>query len=448
MSTSLTALLLAAAPAVSRVLPGRPRLLVIPLAVSVLCVLWIALLRAALPGFRPRHTRIAIGLSVTMVAAILLRFMLRSVAGAMGGSWFYLLVILPTAVLQVTVIASLMSAPFWVPLGLWAKRRLQRLPQVVPSPPQSTALGRPLPRALQRPVQVLRRIGVLPAPGAAPRITRREVLLAAPWVVPAGAFVGSLYGVGYESRHVVLRQVKIRIPGLPPALAGLRIGQVTDIHIARLQTQMRQLERALQLLADARVDLLCPTGDLCDEPRVHLDVLRLIQSMPARLGHFACLGNHELYLGDLDWVRRCYDRAKIHLLEDESVLLDGLRLVGLSYPSHERSPRMDPSRVPALLDEALREQRREETTVLLSHHPHTFPGVAGRNVALQISGHTHGGQVGFGERGWIEPFYPNARGHYKQQDGSQLYVSSGLGHWLPFRLNCPPEAVIIELQPA
>ncbi|HPH26480.1 MAG TPA: metallophosphoesterase, partial [Pseudomonadota bacterium] len=311
MSTSLTALLLAAAPAVSRVLPGRPRLLVIPLAVSVLCVLWIALLRAALPGFRPRHTRIAIGLSVTMVAAILLRFMLRSVAGAMGGSWFYLLVILPTAVLQVTVIASLMSAPFWVPLGLWAKRRLQRLPQVVPSPPQSTALGRPLPRALQRPVQVLRRIGVLPAPGAAPRITRREVLLAAPWVVPAGAFVGSLYGVGYESRHVVLRQVKIRIPGLPPALAGLRIGQVTDIHIARLQTQMRQLERALQLLADARVDLLCPTGDLCDEPRVHLDVLRLIQSMPTRLGHFACLGNHELYLGDLDWVRRCYDRAKI-----------------------------------------------------------------------------------------------------------------------------------------
>ncbi|HNF95933.1 MAG TPA: hypothetical protein PK493_01505, partial [Pseudomonadota bacterium] len=72
--------------------------------------------------------------------------------------------------------------------------------------------------------------------------------------------------------------------------------------------------------------------------------------------------------------------------------------------------------------------------------------VGGHQVALQLSGHTHGGQVGLGGRSLLEPVYPLIRGHYRGQDGvSQLFVSAGLGHWLPFRFGCPPEVVVIEL---
>jgi predicted MPP superfamily phosphohydrolase len=102
-----------------------------------------------------------------------------------------------------------------------------------------------------------------------------------------------------------------------------------------------------------------------------------------------------------------------------------------------------------MLDSALRERKPDETTVLLSHHPHVFQQIGGRGVALQLSGHTHGGQLGLGEGSWVEPLYPLVRGRYRSPDGaSQLFVSSGLGHWLPFRVNCPPEVVIIELVPA
>ena len=145
--------------------------------------------------------------------------------------------------------------------------------------------------------------------------------------------------------------------------SDFQIGQVTDIHVAKMQTQLYHLERALQRLSEERLDLLCPTGDLCDEPRLHLDVLRLIRQVPTRLGHFACLGNHELYLGDLPWVRRSYERADVHLLEDESVKVGGLRLAGISFPHSGRMPRLDHAIVPRLLDETLHDQGRDETTV-------------------------------------------------------------------------------------
>jgi predicted MPP superfamily phosphohydrolase len=106
------------------------------------------------------------------------------------------------------------------------------------------------------------------------------------------------------------------------------------------------------------------------------------------------------------------------------------------------------------VDEALRERSatEETATVLLAHHPHTFTQLAGRKIALTLSGHTHGGQLGFGDGSAVEKLYPYARGLYRMNGepdaASQLFVSSGLGHWLPCRVNCPPEAVVFEIQPA
>lgn len=454
MSASLTALL-AAAPAVAHAMPLRPRLWSFPLVIGALCALWIGLLWYALPGFKRRHALAATILCVLLCLSTVPRLYFR---GALTPSWaptYYTWVVLPATVVQVAVLAGLVTAPLWVPLGRLVRRRLAAMPDqaaeeaapAVPAetpPPASPAAGEPLPPPLRLPVRRLQR----PEPGAEPgseRLSRRQLLAAAPWVLPGGALIGATYGVLIESEQLIVRRVRIAVPGLPPELEGLRIGQVTDIHIARMQTQLRHLERALERLSQERLDLLCPTGDLCDEPRLHLDVLRLLKQVPTRLGHFACLGNHELYLGDLSWVRRCYERSGVHLLEDESIKLGALRLAGIGFPHDGRVPRLAHARVPGLLDATLRDQSRGDTTVLLAHHPHVVQHLGGRGVALQLSGHTHGGQLGLGEGSLIEPVYAQARGRYQLPDGSQLFVSSGLGHWLPFRLNCPPEAVIIEL---
>lgn len=457
MSASLVVLLASAGPALARGISLRPRLGMFPVVLGMLCLLWLGLMRYALPGFGRRLTRLGLVVVALVVLSLLPRFLWR---GVFTPPWFYGWVVLPSTVVQVAMMAGLLSAPLWVLLGRLTKGWLRTLPaespppapvSIEPSAPPADSAGRalgwPLPRAL---ASLRRRLQLAADPSVLrPLLSRRALLAGAPWAVPGGALIISAYGSLIESRRVVVRRLQIAIPGLHPSLHGLRIGQVTDIHVARLQTQFAHLERGLSLLADEHPDLVCPTGDLCDEQHVHRDVLRLIKQVPARLGHFACLGNHELYLGTLGWLRHGYESAQIQLLQDESVALGKLRLCGISYPHNGRTPRMDPDVVPGLLDETLRERQADETTVLLSHHPHVFQHLDGRGVALQLSGHTHGGQLGRGEGSWMEPLYPLARGRYRSPDGaSELFVSAGLGHWLPFRVNCPPEVVLITLVPA
>jgi predicted MPP superfamily phosphohydrolase len=84
---------------------------------------------------------------------------------------------------------------------------------------------------------------------------------------------------------------------------------------------------------------------------------------------------------------------------------------------------------------------------MLSHRPAAFDAAAENGVDLTLAGHTHGAQVGLFGRSLLEPLWPEARlwGHYRQ-GVSQLYTSSGVGHWFPFRLGCPSEAPVIELR--
>lgn len=424
MSAGFLAALIASAPHLSRAAVLRPRYGSIPLLLAALCFLWVLLLRYALPGFTRRATAAALGMCVVL----LLSWLPRAAGHGWGARYltpdYYHYVILPTTVVQVAVLAGLLSAPLWVLLGRVAKRWLSRQA----APPQNEPAKTPEPMP----------------------ISRRTLLATAPWVLPSGAFIAAGYGSFVESRKAVLRRVRVAVPGLPPALAGFRIGQVTDMHIARDLTQLQHLERGLSLLAAERLDILCATGDLCDEPRMFSTVLRLLAQVPVRLGHFGCLGNHEMFVG-LDVVRRAYDRSPVQLLEDDSVRLGELRLCGIGYAMRGRSMRLYLPDVPLQLAAALRKRRHDEptATILLAHHPHVISELGGHDISLVLAGHTHGGQLGLGSGSVIEPVYPYARGLYRDPaKKEQLFVSSGLGHWLPMRLNCPPEVVVIELIPA
>ncbi|HNN92074.1 MAG TPA: metallophosphoesterase [Pseudomonadota bacterium] len=451
--------LLASAPLLSRPALFRPRYGSFPLLLLGICLLWVVLLRYALPGFRRRATLAALAL----VALLVLSWLPRAAGKSWGARFltptYYRLVILPTTAIQVAILGSLLTAPIWVPWGRRARRRLEEsaAPETAPSSvePEPTKPAEPVTQSPTALARTSRRSTTGPERPLSTRrlLARREVIAAAPWLLPAAALSTATYGALFESRRVVVRYLRIAIPGLPPSLTGFRIGQVTDIHIAHDLTQLRHLDRALGLLADQGLDILCATGDLCDEPKLYLTMLRMLAQVPTRLGHFGSIGNHELFMG-LDVVRRAYDRAPVQLLEEESVRLGGLRLAAIGYPTRGRSPRLSLEDVPTQLDEALRQRSESEgtATVLLAHHPHSFTQIGGRRIALTLSGHTHGGQLGYGEGSAIERVYPYARGLYRQAGegaaSSQLFVSSGLGHWLPCRINCPPEAVVIELQPA
>lgn len=441
MLSGVLALVLSSAPLLPRLSLFRPRYGSFPLLLSTICLLWVGLLYYGLPGFRRRQIWAALALCALLVVSWLPRAAGRTWGARFLTARYYHYVIIPTTAVQIGILGGLLLAPFWVPLGRLVRRRLARMPDA----PVENVQSEIPPPGQEGP----------PSPIATPLISRRKLLAATPWILPAGAFVASSYGSFIEARRVIVRRLRVPVPGLPPSLNGFRIGQITDLHIARDLTQLHHLERGLQLLADERLDILCATGDLCDEPRLFATVLRLIGQVPTRFGHFGCIGNHELFVG-LDVVRRAYDRSPVQLLEDESVRLGGLRLAGIGYAMRGRSPRLSLPDVPLQLDEALAQRRQDEptATVLLAHHPHIIEKTQGRNIALTLSGHTHGGQLGLGDGSAIERFYPYARGLYRmpssptaQEGQSLLFVSSGLGHWLPVRINCPPEVVILELYP-
>lgn len=419
----------------------RPRLGRFPLILLFLCVVWGLLLRVGFPRQR-RRLSAAVALGTLLLLSIWLPRVsttpeIRALVGTSAYQW-----VLPLAtVIQVTMLLSLLSAPLWLALAALSRRGV-----VTPAPPVAPPIAPSAEPSVEPSAEpsVEPLVEVQRAPrGPLVLTSRRQALAALAASMPAGAALAASYGVLIESRQLLLRHVRVRVPGLPAALRGLRIGQITDAHIAPDLTALRHLERGCALLADARLDLMVTTGDLCDSPRQFDDVVRLISAIPARLGRYAVLGNHELYL-DQPMIYRSYERSATQLLTDESQRLGALTVAGIGYP-HAGSVRMSRERLPRMLDSALAERAADTFTLMLSHHPHAILASAGRGIGLMLSGHTHGGQVGIGERSLLEPFYGYVRGLYQMGDGTQLFVGSGLGHWLPFRVNCPPEVVVIEL---
>ena len=188
------------------------------------------------------------------------------------------------------------------------------------------------------------------------------------------------------------------------------------------------------------------TGDLSDDVELMGPALARIAAVPARFGHVAIPGNHEYYVG-IDRFVQEVKASPVRLLTGEVLTLtqgaDVLHVVGIDYP-HMRGIK-DEVQFAHFLDNALK-QAGPGFKLLLSHHPDAFDQAAARLIDVVLAGHTHGGQINILGRsllaGWLK--YP--RGRYAQGH-TQMYVTTGLGHWMPFRVNCPTELPVIELVP-
>lgn len=268
------------------------------------------------------------------------------------------------------------------------------------------------------------------------------------------ALAALLVGAGVAgyvgSRRLVVRRVPLTPRGLPPALHGLRIAQLSDLHVGP-QTSRRQLGRIATAVRNAKPHLIAYTGDQVDDHPADMDAFaRAFAGLGAPLGAWAVPGNHDVYAGWAD-VRRRTERIGIRVLVNEASRLEhsgtAFWLVGTGDPAGERMGR-GPERAAPDLDRAMAGVPPDAFSVVLAHNPALFPGLARRGARVVLSGHTHHGQLSVPALGWslASAFLEYAMGTY-ERDGAVLYVSPGANYWgIPFRLGAWPEVTIIELQ--
>jgi predicted MPP superfamily phosphohydrolase len=265
-------------------------------------------------------------------------------------------------------------------------------------------------------------------------------------VLALAALVGM---AGYAgSRRLVVREVVASWPELPAALDGVRIAQVSDVHVGP-HTPRGHLARVARAVRDAAPDLVAVTGDLVDDHAA--DVAHYaagLGALAAPLGVYAIPGNHDVYAG---WasVRAGLERLPLTVLVNESRVVErnGARLaiVGTGDPAGRRG---GAERAAPDLPTALAGVPPGAFAVVLAHNPALWPALAERGVPLTLSGHTHWGQFALPSLGWslATPFLEHSMGTY-ERGRSLLYIHPGTNYWgIPFRLGTPPEVAVVTLR--
>jgi len=279
--------------------------------------------------------------------------------------------------------------------------------------------------------------------GAGDGVARTVVLLAAPSLLLLGI-------AGYiGSRRLVVRELSLAPRKLPRALDGLRIVQLSDLHVGP-HTPRSQLRRIADAASAANAHLVAFTGDQVDDHPADVDVLAaLFGDLRAPLGVFAIPGNHDVYAGWSE-VRRRLVEAGITVLVNDAVALEhrGQRfwLVGTGDPSARYFGGTDHGAPD--IPRALANVPAGDFHVVLAHDPRLFPELARAGAPLVLSGHTHHGQLSLPARNWslASVFLEFAMGTY-ERTGSLLYVSPGTNYWgIPFRLGAWPEVTVITLR--
>jgi uncharacterized protein len=325
--------------------------------------------------------------------------------------------------------------------------------------------------------------GAIPPAEMVPDPSRRYFFRAASALAGATPFLGAMYGFAAERLNYQIRRIDIPLANLPPALEGMRILQLSDIHLSGYMSPAN-VRRAVDMGNDLGADLAVVTGDFITGAADSLtDCIDEVRRLRAPLGVWGCNGNHEIYARAEDAAEQLFAESGMKLLRHASaqIAFRGARfnLIGVDY-QRERATggyrvQMLPNLAPLV--------RRDMPNILLSHNPNTFNRAAELGIELSLAGHTHGGQIqveildhrlsparfitdyiaGTYYRPLCMPA-PNQRAlkgvnypasnempvaSHAQPPLSVLYVNRGLGTvGAPVRLGVPPEITLITLRRA
>ena len=352
---------------------------------------------------------------------------------------------------------------------LWTRIRRSRQAQPAPAPTQS---GVGLASAAS--VEQLRDPG------------RRYFFRAATAAAGATPFLGAMYGYAAERLNYQVRREEIPISNLNPALDGLSIVQISDIHLSGYMPRA-QVRRAVDMANELGAHLAVVTGDFITSASDSLqDCIEEIRQLRASLGTWGCNGNHEIYARVEDLAQSLFAQVGMKLLRGENAQLTfngaQFNLIGVDYQRERTSA----GHKKQTLTDVEQLVRRDMPNILLSHNPNSFPRAAELGIELSLAGHTHGGQIqveildhrlsparfitdyiaGLYQRPLFAPSLDTLR--YSRVDGyseaprvsrspsvantagrASLYVNRGLGTvGAPVRIGVPPEITLIVLRRA
>jgi predicted MPP superfamily phosphohydrolase len=289
----------------------------------------------------------------------------------------------------------------------------------------------------------------------------------------AAPFLGAMYGFAAERLNYQVRHVEVPIANLPTALDGMKIAQLSDIHLSAYMSRA-QVRRAVDMANDLGADIAFVTGDFITGANDPLaDCIDEIRKLHAPLGVWGCNGNHEIYARAEDAAQVLFAQAGMKLLRSENAQLTfrgaQFNLLGVDY-QRERTSKGHRQQV---LADAAPLVRRDMPNILLSHNPNSFNRAAELGIELTLSGHTHGGQIqveildhrlsparfitDYIAGLYTRPLGANAKlvsGEYgvpadRHFVPAQLYVNRGLGTvGAPVRIGVPPEITLIVLRRA
>ncbi|MGZ4857780.1 MAG: metallophosphoesterase [Methanobacteriaceae archaeon] len=248
----------------------------------------------------------------------------------------------------------------------------------------------------------------------------------------------------FDARDFEIVDLKVSIPDLDPVFNDYRIAHISDIHLGQWISAKR-IEGVVNLVNKQKPDLVAITGDsvsyVVNEPV--LDMLRFLKNLKPKDVTLAVLGNHDHWMGAKE-IRRVMDESKIIELENDVYTIKRgdamLHIAGVDSITLEKHD----------LDAVLRKLPLSGSAILLAHEPDfADESAATGRFSLQLSGHSHGGQMiipGIGTPFRGSKFMKYPLGEYKVEKMVQ-YTNRGLGtniFWI--RINCPPEITILRLQ--
>ncbi len=275
------------------------------------------------------------------------------------------------------------------------------------------------------------------------------------WAVAGVATVLTVLSiVGFAgTKRLTVKYLDVRLPNLPAAFEGLRLAQVSDLHVGP-HTSKRFLARVAGVVRSAVPDLIVFTGDQVDDFARDVEHFSAaFRDLRAPLGVFAVAGNHDVIAG-WDAVRQGMSDEGITVLVNEAVPIergDGrIWLAGTGDPAGLSWQRGGGASASPDIARTLGHIPRGEPTIVLAHNPALWVDLAQRGVDLTLSGHTHYGQLAIPDWGWnIASLFLDVSMGTHRRNGSLLYISPGANYWgIPFRLGTPPEVTILVLRRA
>lgn len=259
-------------------------------------------------------------------------------------------------------------------------------------------------------------------------------------LIPALISLGiNAYGY-FEAKNIRTEKITIKSSKIPEVAGTIRIVQISDVHIG-LIVRNERLKRIVEEVKKSEPDILVSTGDIVDGQINNLEEpTNLLRDIHPRYGKFAITGNHEFYAGlseSIDFMRD----AGFMVLRGEGLNVAGLiNIAGVDDPAGARyglSRMVSEKNMLSLLP-------GQYFTLLLKHQPVVDNNASG-SFDLQLSGHTHGGQI-CPFNLVTSRFFRFHKGYFNLQNHSHLYVSRGTGTWgPPIRFLSPPEITVIDL---